>query len=65
MDLNESVMIALPENGKIIWYPGVLVGRTLERYPRYDVRLANGKIIANVSADQLRPADRVQLADCG
>jgi len=65
MFLNESVKIALPENGKIVWYPGILVGRTLEPRPHYDVRLASGKIIANVSADQVRSAARLLLGDRG
>ena len=54
MILNESVEIAVPEGGKIVWYPAVVVGRTLEADPHYDVRLQDGKIIASVPANQLR-----------
>lgn len=54
MILNEPVQVALPEEGKLVWYPGVVVGRTLEAEPHYDVRLEGGKIIASVPANQLR-----------
>ena len=54
MLLNEPVEIAVPEEGKIVWYPAVVVGRTLEADPHYDVRLEGGKIIASVPATKLR-----------
>jgi hypothetical protein len=54
MHLNESIMIALPEDGRITWQNGIVVGRTLEAEPTYDVRLEGGKIIASVPARQLR-----------
>lgn len=54
MHLNEPIMIALPEQGRITWQHGIVVGRTLEAEPTYDVRLAGGKIIASVPARQLR-----------
>ena len=56
MLLNESIMIALGEEGQIIWHPGVVVGRTVEAEPNYDVRLEGGIIVANVPAKQLRMA---------
>jgi len=58
MYLKEPVKVALPENGKIVWHPGILVGRTIEPTPHYDIRLASGKIIANVSAHQVRSDGR-------
>jgi hypothetical protein len=54
MQLNEPVMVALPEEGHVIWQPGIVVGRTLECEPNYDVRLDGGKIIASVPETQLR-----------
>ena len=54
MLLNETVEIAVPEEGKIVWYPAVVVGRTLEAEPHYDVRLEGGRIMASVPANQLR-----------
>lgn len=54
MRLNETIMVAVPEEGKIIWHPGIVVGRTLEEEPNYDVRLEGGKIIASVPAKLLR-----------
>lgn len=32
----------------------VVVGRTLEADPRYDLRLPNGEIVSNVPADKVR-----------
>ena len=54
MHLNESIMVALPEEGGIAWHHGIVVGRTREAEPNYDVRLEGGKIIASVPARQLR-----------
>lgn len=60
LSLNEQVKCSLNKNGKIVWYQGVVVGRTLEAQSHYDVRISGGKIIANISADQLRSLEHVR-----
>jgi hypothetical protein len=54
MTLNQTVHIALPEEGQFVWQPAIVVGRTLEADPHYDVRLQDGKIIADVPTNHLR-----------
>lgn len=52
--LNTPVDVSVVEAGRIVWHPAVLVGRTLEEQSRFDVRLPNGAILANVSGDRIR-----------
>jgi hypothetical protein len=41
--------------GIMAWEPGQLIGRTLEANPRYDVTLADGRMVGNLPADHVRP----------
>ena len=34
---------------------GVIVARTIEENPRYNIALANGKIVINATRDAMRP----------
>jgi hypothetical protein len=59
MLLNEPVCIALTEDGDISWHAAVVVGRTIEAEPHYDVRLQDGMILAGVPQGFLRPIDHM------
>lgn len=46
--LLKPVKVGIPNQDRVIWQPAVLVGRTIESEPRYDVRLADGAILAGI-----------------
>jgi len=54
MLLNELVEVAFPESGKLVWFSGTIVGRTLGAQRHYDFRFPDGRIIANLAATQVR-----------
>ena len=48
IDLNTSVRVGIPNGNVVEWKPAVLVGRTIESEPRYDVRLNDGGYLSGV-----------------
>ena len=45
IDLLADVTIPVIDNNRVRRLAGVVIGRTLEQSPRYDVRLPGGKIV--------------------
>ena len=56
IDLSSPVEVALIENNALRWRPAVVVGRTMEQNPRYDVRLADGAIKSDIPATLIKRA---------
>jgi hypothetical protein len=48
IDLMTPVKVGIPAGNVIEWKPAVLVGRTIESQPRYDVRLIEGGYLSGV-----------------
>lgn len=46
--LLETVAVGVPSEDRVIWQPAVVVGRTIECQPRYDVRLSNGETLSGI-----------------
>lgn len=53
-DLRSPIEAKVESSGVLTWQRGMVIGRTLERHPRYDVMLADGRIIGNLPADHVR-----------
>jgi hypothetical protein len=47
-DLLTQVKVAIPMMNGVEWKPAVLVGRTYELEPHYDVRLADGAYLSGI-----------------
>jgi hypothetical protein len=52
--LRAAVKALITREPRAVWQDGIITGRTLEETPRYDVRLADGSILWNLPANQLR-----------
>ena len=48
-ELNSHVSVSMWSGDSFSVVPGTLVGRTIETAPRYDVRLASGEIVPNLT----------------
>lgn len=48
IDLLTPVRVGIPKGNAVEWKHGVLVGRTIECQPRYDVRLDEGGWVSGV-----------------
>jgi hypothetical protein len=46
--LLEPVKVGVPNEDKVIWHPAVVIGRTIECQPRYDVRLESGEYLSGI-----------------
>lgn len=60
--LDAPVMAAVLDAGRVTWRYGRVVGRTFESSPRYDVRLRDGGLVNNLSAERVRPFEAPALA---
>lgn len=40
--------------GAMMWLPGIVIGHTFEANPRYDVELADGRMVGNLPAERVR-----------
>ena len=52
--LGTRVEVAIVDGGKITWHPAVVVARSFEAEPHFDVMLKNHEILANQSGDKIR-----------
>lgn len=57
IDLLSQVKVGVPSGTVVEWKPGVLVGRTIESEPRYDVRDSDGQLHVGVIKELVEPAD--------
>lgn len=48
IDLLTPVKVGIPAGNVVEWKPAVLIGRTIECQPRYDVRLAEGGYLSGI-----------------
>jgi hypothetical protein len=48
IDLLTPVKVGIPAGNIVEWKPAVLVGRTIESEPRYDVRLNDGGYLSGI-----------------
>jgi hypothetical protein len=48
IDLLTAVKVGVPNEDVVIWHPAVVIGRTIERQPRYDVRLESGEYLSGI-----------------
>ena len=55
-DANNDGVLTLQTPVKVRAKEGVVIGRTFEREPRYDVMLANKRVLCNVPAREVRRA---------
>lgn len=54
LELKSPVEAKIESSGVMTWQRGIVIGRTLERHPRYDVMLADGRMFGNLPADHVR-----------
>lgn len=57
-NLRDAVRVQVIEGNALQWRDGMIVGRTLEERPRYDVRFADGTVAWNVTGETVRAKDR-------
>lgn len=54
--LRTPVEVRIPNEDRIIWQPAIVIGRTREERPRYDVLLPGGEVLPNIDAKSLKVA---------
>jgi hypothetical protein len=55
LELQSEIEAKVEAGGVLSWIRGRLIGRTLEEHPRYDVSLADGRMVPNLQAEYVRP----------
>ena len=53
ISLEDTVVVQLIDNDKIQKIEGVIVGRTIQSNPTYDVVLKNGNTLINIDAKRI------------
>jgi hypothetical protein len=53
-DLKQPVLAAIATEDRLTWANGVVIARTIEGEPRYDVRLETGLLLNNLPDWRLR-----------
>lgn len=53
-DLREIVEAHVETDGAMRWVPAVIIGRAFSGDPRYDVRLADDRMIGNLPQSKIR-----------
>ena len=56
IDLLKPVKVGIPNHDGVIYQDGVVIGRTREQRPLYDVRLMSGAMLRGVEAEMLEEA---------
>jgi len=56
IDLLKPVKVGIPTHDGVIVHHGVVIGRTIEARPLYDVRLTSGAMLRGVEAEMLEEA---------
>lgn len=56
IELLKSVEVGVPGENKVKWLKGVIVGRTVEKDPNYDVMLEVKSVKVNVPENMIRQA---------
>lgn len=54
LSLKTPIEAQVETDGKIVWQRGMVIGRTIEQTPRYDVALLDGRVIGNLPGDRVR-----------
>jgi hypothetical protein len=63
IDLLTPVKVGIPAGNVVEWKAAVLIGRTIECQPRYDVRLADGGYLSGIP-DTFVERDAMCAAGC-
>jgi hypothetical protein len=63
IDLLTPVKVGIPAGNVVEWKQAVLIGRTIECQPRYDVRLVDGGYLSGIP-DVFVERDGVCAAGC-
>jgi hypothetical protein len=56
IELKTPVEVRIPTDDRVIWQPAIVIGRTREETPRYDVMLPGGDVLPNIEAASLKVA---------